>query len=53
MNNHTTDRTIYVLAAIPVLLFVISIWYEVHANRDQQRLQTFEPPKISADQKPG
>src|SRR5215475_5041804 len=50
MNNHTTDRTIYVLAAIPVLLFVISIWYEVHANPEQQRPQIFEPPTISADQ---
>jgi len=50
MYEHPTDRTIYVMAAIPVLFFVVSIWYEVHTNRDQQGLQTFEPPKISADQ---
>ena len=44
MYDDPTDRTIYVLAAIPVLLFVVSIWYEAHANRDQQGLQIFEPP---------
>jgi hypothetical protein len=46
MYDDPTDWTIYVLAAVPVLLFVISILYEVHAKRDQQRLQTFEPPTI-------
>jgi len=50
MNDHTTDRTIYVLAAIPVLLFLISLWYEGYADaRSKQPLQTFEPPKLSAD----
>ena len=34
-----------------MLLFVVALWYEGHANRDRQILQTFEPPKISADQK--
>jgi hypothetical protein len=53
MDDHTTDRTIYVLAALSLLLFVISLWYESNANRDRQPLQTFEPPKISADQRPG
>jgi hypothetical protein len=28
MYDDPTDRTIYVLAVIPVLLFVISIWYD-------------------------
>jgi len=46
MNNHPTNRTLYLLAAISMLLFVISFFFEEHA-------MTFEPPKISADQKIG
>jgi hypothetical protein len=49
MNDHATAPTLYALAALSLLLFVVSLWHESHANRDRQPLQTFEPPKLSAD----
>jgi hypothetical protein len=53
MNDHATKRTIYVLAAISVLLFVVSIWYEGYANCPRHRLHTFDPPKISTERGSG
>jgi len=52
MDNHPTNRTLYLLAAISVLLFVISFFFEEHAGAQSEQL-TFESPKISADQKIG
>jgi len=52
MDNHPTNRTLYLLAAISVLLFVISFFFEEHAGAQSEQL-TFESPKISANQKIG
>jgi len=53
MHDHKTDRTIYVLAAISVLLFVISFLFERHAALNLSNSHDFEPPRISVDQKIG
>jgi hypothetical protein len=45
MNNHPTNRTLYLLAAISVLLFVISFLFEEHASAQFEQL-TFEPPQF-------
>jgi len=50
MNDHPTHRTLYVLAALSLLLFAISFLFEEHAGAQfKQPLLTFEPLKISAD----
>jgi len=53
MYDHKTDWTIYVLAAISVLLFVISFLFERHASLNLSNSHDFEPPRISVDQKIG
>ena len=50
MNDHPTNRTLYVLAAISLLLFAISFLFEEHAGAEsKQPLLTLEPQKFSAD----
>jgi len=45
MNNHPTNRILYVLAAISVLLFAISFLFEEHAGaQSKQPLLTLESP---------